>query len=113
MENKQEKNIGNFVEGEYLITIHPDYVGKENIENKLKTIEGVNVIRKFTISNAYQIKINPPEMPDDIKKDYISTKVKELKGLEYILDVEPVGKVQALDKKQDYKENLGKGFNII
>ncbi len=105
MENKQERNIENFVEGEYLITIHPDYVGKEDIEEKLKTIEGVDVIRKFTISNAYQIKIIPPEMPDDIKKGYISTKVEELNRLEYILRIEQFSEVQALNKKQDYKSN--------
>jgi len=106
MENKQEKNIGNFVEGEYLITINLAYIEKENIEKKLKTIEGVNVIKKFTIRDVYQIKIIPPGMPDDRKKDYISTKVEELKGLEYILDVEPVGKVQALNKKSGFKSNL-------
>ena len=107
MENKQEKNIGNFVEGEYLITINPDYAGKEDIEKKLKTVEGVKVIRKFTIRDIYKIKIIPPEIPDDIKKGYILTKVKELKGLEYILYVEPVGKVQASNNEQDFKPNQG------
>ncbi len=107
MENKQEKNIGNFVEGEYLITINPKYVRKEDIAKKLKTIEGVNVIRKFTIRDIYQIKIIPPEMPDDIKKGYISTKVEELKGLEYILDIEPLGNVHASNNEQDFKPHQG------
>jgi len=112
---EQEKNLGEFVEGEYLITIKPDYVEKENIEDKLKDIEGINIIRKFSLKEVYHIKIESPEeiVEEDKKSDYILKKVEELKGLEYILDVEPTGKVRALDKKQDYKENSGEGFNIV
>ena len=107
MENKQEKNIGNFVEGEYLITIDPAYVGKDNIDNKLKTIDGINIIKKFSLKEIYHIKIESPKetVEEDKKSDYVLKKVEELKGLEYILRVEPTGEVQALNKKQDFKLN--------
>ena len=107
MENKQKKNIENFVEGEYLITIDPDYVGKENIDNKLKTINGINIIKKFSLKEIYHVKIESPKeiVEEDKKSDYISTKIEELKGLEYILYVEPVGKVQASNEEQDFKPN--------
>ena len=112
---EQEKNLRDFVEGEYLITIKPDYVERENIEEKLKNIEGINIIRKFSLKEIYHVKIESPKeiAEEDKKSDYILKKVEELKGLEYILRVEPTGKVQALDKKQDYKENSGEGFNIV
>lgn len=112
---EQEKNLGEFVEGEYLITIKPDYVEKENIEDKLRNIEGINIIKKFSLKEIYHAKIEPPKeiVEEDKKSDYVLKKVEELKGLEYILYIEPLGEVHALNKEQNYKENSGNGFNIV
>ena len=69
----------------------------------------MKIIKRFILKEIYHIKIESPKeiAEEDKKSDYISTKVRELEGLEYILRIEPLGEVEALNKKQDFKSNQG------